>query len=116
MTRKLFGMVLCAVLSVVAFGQNATTSVRGNVTDPTGAFVQGATVTLTKRRRRSARTQTVGKNGDYNFVELQPAAYTISVAACRFWNAESASRIAGKPTCDNQLQTDGRIRRPRQSK
>jgi hypothetical protein len=42
MTRKLFGMILCAVLSVVAFGQNATTSVRGTVTDPTGAFLQGA--------------------------------------------------------------------------
>ena len=29
MTRKLIGMVLCVVFSVVAFGQNATTSVRG---------------------------------------------------------------------------------------
>ena len=81
MTRKLFGVVLCSVLSVIAFGQNATTSVRGTVTDPTGAFVQGATVTLTNTTTQVSQEQKVGKNGEYNFVNVQPATYTIS----RLW-------------------------------
>jgi hypothetical protein len=84
MMRKLFGMVLCLVLSVVAFGQNATTSVRGTITDSTGAVVQGATVTLTNVTTRTSQEQKVGKNGDYNFVDLQPATYTISVAYTGF--------------------------------
>ena len=84
MTRKLLGMVLCAVLTAVAFGQNATTSVRGIVTDPTGATVQDATVVLTNTATQVSQEQKAGKNGEYNFVELQPATYKISVAAAGF--------------------------------
>lgn len=84
MTRKLLGMILCAVLTGVAFGQNATTSVRGIVTDPTGATVQGATVTLTNVTTQVTQEQKAGKNGEYNFVDLQPATYTISVASSGF--------------------------------
>jgi DNA/RNA endonuclease YhcR with UshA esterase domain len=84
MTRKLLGMVLCAVLTAVAFGQNATTSVRGIVTDPTGATVQDATVVLTNTTTQVSQEQKAGKNGEYNFVELQPATYKISVAAAGF--------------------------------
>lgn len=108
MTRKLFGMVFCAILSVVAFGQNATTSVRGNVTDPTGAFVQGATVTLTNLTTQTAQTQTVGKSGDYNFVELQPAAYTLSVAASGFGTqTQQVELLVSQPATINFKLTVG---------
>src|SRR5258707_3203699 len=95
MTRKLFGMVLCAVLSVVAFGQNATTSVRGTVTDPTGAFVQGATVTLTNTTTHVSQEQKVGKNGEYNFVNVRPAAYALSVVASGFGKVEHQTELLG---------------------
>jgi hypothetical protein len=84
MNRTLLGIVLCAFLSAVAFAQNATTSVRGTVTDPSGAVVQGATVTLTNTTTQMSLEQRVGKNGEYNFVELQPATYIISVAYTGF--------------------------------
>jgi hypothetical protein len=93
MTRKLFGMVLCAILSVVAFGQNATTSVRGTVTDPTGAFVQGATVTLTNATTHMSQEQKAGKNGEYNFVNVQPAEYTVSVVAAGFGKIEQQTEL-----------------------
>ena len=93
MTRKLFGMVLCAVLSVVAFGQNATTSVRGTVSDPTGAVVQGATVTLTNLTTQVSQQQKVAKNGEYNFVELQPATYMISVTASGFGKLDQQTEL-----------------------
>jgi hypothetical protein len=93
MTRKVFGVVLCAVLSLVAFGQNATTSVHGTVTDPTGAFVQGATITLTNTTTHVILEQKVGKNGEYNFVNVQPAEYTISVVAAGFGKAEQQTEL-----------------------
>jgi hypothetical protein len=86
-------MVLCAVFSVVAFGQNATTSVRGTVTDPTGAVVQAATVTLTNMTTQVSQEQKVGKNGEYNFVELQPATYTITVTASGFGKLEQQAEL-----------------------
>jgi hypothetical protein len=93
MTRKVFGMVLCAVLSAVAFGQNATTSVRGIVTDPTGAFVEGATVTLTNTTTHAILEQKAGKNGEYNFVNVQPAQYLISVVAAGFGKLEQQTEL-----------------------
>ena len=108
MMRKLFGMVLCAVLSVVAFGQNATTSVRGTVTDSTGAVVQGATVTVTNATTRTSQEQKVGKNGDYNFVDLQPASYTISVAYTGFGTqTREAELLVSQPATINFKLTVG---------
>ena len=49
MKRSLWGWVLFCILSTatLAFGQIATTSLRGVIKDPTGALVPGATITLT---------------------------------------------------------------------
>jgi hypothetical protein len=88
MTRKLLSLAVCMVFSVVAVAQNATTSVRGTVTDSTGAVLQSATVTLTNMTTQVIQKQTAGKNGDYNFVELQPATYRISVDASGFGTQE----------------------------
>ena len=84
MIRKLLGVSLCVVLSIAASAQNATTSVRGNVTDPSGAILPGATVTLTNTTSQVSERHTTGKNGDYSFVELQPADYLITVSAQGF--------------------------------
>src|SRR5882757_4656668 len=93
MTRKLFGIAFCAVLSITALAQNATTSVRGTVTDPTGAVVQGATVTLTNTTTHVSQEQNVGKNGEYNFVNVHPAAYALSVVASGFGKVEQQTEL-----------------------
>jgi len=93
MIHKLLGIVVCMVLSVAAFAQNATTSVRGIVTDPTGAVVQGATVILTNTVTQLSQQQKVGKNGEYNFVDLQPATYTISATAAGFGKLEQQTEL-----------------------
>jgi hypothetical protein len=72
MTRKVFEVFFCAVLSVVAFGQNATTSVRGTIADPTGAFVQGATVTLTNTTMQVSQGQKVGKTANITSSTFDP--------------------------------------------
>ena len=63
--RTWLGVVLALFgsFSLAAYGQNATTSLRGVVTDPSGAFVPGATVTLLAERRPDAVTFSVTDQG-----------------------------------------------------
>ena len=108
MMRKLRGIVFCLFFSVVAFAQNATTSVRGTVTDPTGAVVQGATVSLTNLTTQTSLEQTVEKNGEYNFVNIQPATYKISVTSNGFATQnKEIELLVSQPTTLNFKLTVG---------
>ena len=83
--RRLLAVYLTFLLAAAAaLGQNATTSVRGVVTDSTGALVPTATVTLTNRESRQAMTKKVNANGEYSFTQLEPAAYIITATAPGF--------------------------------
>lgn len=108
MIRKLFGVSLWAVLSVAAFAQNATTSVRGIVTDSSGAILQGATVTLTNMTTHFSQRHLVGKGGEYSFVELQPADYLITASAEGFGALEKQTHLlVSQPTTLNFALTVG---------
>jgi len=80
--------VALAVLSLfvcsLGFAQTATTSLRGTITDPKGAVVQGATVTLANASTGFSRTTKSAADGVYQFLEVPPAAYTLSIAAPGF--------------------------------
>lgn len=78
--RTLFcvGMFLVLNGSSVAWGQ-ATTSLRGTVTDPSGAAVPKAMVILTNVDVNAPRTATTGSQGDYNFPSLPPGNYRLLV-------------------------------------
>src|ERR1700687_2950388 len=71
----------------VAWGQ-ATTSIRGTVTDSSGGHVGGASVTLTNPESKSVRTATTGDDGGYQFLFLPPGTYTLDVAATGFQKYE----------------------------
>jgi hypothetical protein len=80
--------ILILVLSVqslagVAWGQ-ATTSLRGTVTDSSGGYVGGASVTLTNPESKIVRTATTADDGGYQFLFLPPGTYTLDVAATGF--------------------------------
>ncbi len=79
--RSFMMLVLFLVAGIPMFAQNATTSVRGTVTDQTGATVVGAAVTLTDLSSHNQRTQAAGKNGEYIFEQVLPAKYAIEVTA-----------------------------------
>lgn len=55
-----------------------TGSVRGNVTDQSGAGIGGATVGMTATGQ-AARSTTTGSDGVYSFNAIPPGAYTIAV-------------------------------------
>jgi hypothetical protein len=84
MTRKLLTILFAIVFTSVAWSQNATTSLRGTVTDPTGALVSTATVTLTNTVTKQTQTVPVGKSGEYSFEQVVPAKYTITATASGF--------------------------------
>jgi hypothetical protein len=74
----------------IAWGQ-ATTSIRGTVTDSSGGYVAGASVTLTNPESKIVRTATTGDDGGYQFLFLPPGTYTLDVAATGFQKYEQTS-------------------------
>jgi hypothetical protein len=94
MSSKLSSKILCFVLrftlcasllclSGPAFGQfNASLS--GTVQDSTGAIVPDATVTLTNPATQQVRTTQTTAEGVYQFNQLPPAHYKLSVTATGF--------------------------------
>ncbi|HEX3987575.1 MAG TPA: carboxypeptidase regulatory-like domain-containing protein [Acidobacteriaceae bacterium] len=59
-------------------------SLRGTVSDPSGAVIPGATVTLTNKDTNRTQTATSDGSGIYTFNSLGPASYSLMVAATGF--------------------------------
>jgi hypothetical protein len=70
--------------ALTSYGQEFRGSITGTVSDPNGAAVAGATVTL--RNTETNVTQTVNTNdsGAYNFPLVQPGTYTVSATGSGF--------------------------------
>src|SRR5438874_10871136 len=74
MMKKFFMFVAAlslALFATSAFAQSTTTgSIEGMVTDPNGAAVKGATVTVTSPNLISPQTATTGDNGRFQILSL----------------------------------------------
>jgi len=70
-----------------AMAQTATASVYGDVTDPQGASVVGAKVSLTNVGTQAVRSATTDDTGRYQFVGLQPGRYNLRVELAGFRTA-----------------------------
>ena len=66
------------------YAQEARGSISGRVTDPSGAIVPSATVTVTNTATNSARRLTTNDTGYYEANLLEPSSYTVSVEAQGF--------------------------------
>ncbi len=67
-----------------AFAQTSTTSLRGTILDPGGAVVPDAEVTLSNPEIGVALATHSDKDGFYQFREVRPSTYTLSVNAPGF--------------------------------
>jgi hypothetical protein len=86
-------LLLCTLISCsVALAQTAATSLRGIVHDPSGALVPGATVTLTNKSIDKTLSAVTNDAGFYQFQQIPPAQYLISVTASGF---AAQSKTAG---------------------
>ncbi|HXY38656.1 MAG TPA: carboxypeptidase-like regulatory domain-containing protein, partial [Vicinamibacteria bacterium] len=77
---RLFLAAVVLLLAVPAFAQRFTASIRGTVTDNTGAVVPGATVKLTNQGTGVAREVVTNTAGNYSFADLQVGTYSVEVA------------------------------------
>jgi len=90
MTRKLrLAITLLPVLLVAApraaFSQAPTAgSLAGTITDPSGAVIPGAKVTITRPDTGFSQTVTSNSAGAYTFPALQTGQYTVRVSASGF--------------------------------
>jgi outer membrane receptor protein involved in Fe transport len=89
MIRQLSLRLLCVTIltlfaAPLVMAQNESGTITGAVTDPTGAVVPGAAVTIVDLGTNTIRTAKTGPNGEYTFSTLRPSHYKISVTAAGF--------------------------------
>ena len=77
--------MICLVLFMndMAWGQ-ASTSLRGTVTDPTGSTVAGAEIVLANTESKVERHAITTDEGEYQFLFLPPGVYTLTITAQGF--------------------------------
>ncbi len=79
-----FRLAASAVLwgsAILAAAQGPNTSLRGTVSDASGAVIQGAQVSLVNTENGLAQTRTADAGGVFQFPQLLPGNYTVNVAA-----------------------------------
>ena len=84
-------LALAATLSLAA--QTTTARLTGVVTDPSGAVLANATVTLTNRATGQIRTVQTNGEGLYVAVSLPPAAYDVAVTANGFSSTQQKNLV-----------------------
>jgi hypothetical protein len=84
-----FGLALAP-----AWGQSTTSGdVTGTITDPSGAAIPGAKVTLTSRSTGNVISTTTSATGNYRFSLLPPGAYTLNATATGFAPQKTAVQV-----------------------
>src|ERR1700680_4601332 len=104
-------LVLCALLlglSSQAFGQNAT--VVGTITDPSGAAVANATITITHTETGQAYHFTSNSDGQFVAPDLPIGHYNVKVEASGFKVAEQKGvvlQVGDRTRLDYQMSVGG---------
>lgn len=93
-----------AVFLLFAPGAHAqfNANLRGTVSDPSGAVVPGATVTLTNKDTNQSQTAKTDASGIYTFNSLGPANYSLTVSATGF-KGKTLSQVQITPEQANTI-------------
>src|SRR6267142_1311446 len=101
--RKLaISLGLVILYSALAFGQSTYGSITGSVTDPSGAAISGANITLTNTGTSEKHTQTTSDQGTYSFVNVIPGEYRLDIEKTGF-------KHSSHPNVVVQVQLDTHI-------
>jgi Carboxypeptidase regulatory-like domain len=96
-------LLLTALFAVQMLGQTIVTGdVTGTVTDPSGAVVSGATVTLKSADSGTTQTTTTNQTGAFRFALLKPGEYKLAISQKGFKSVSQTVQIAiGQVTTAN---------------
>jgi hypothetical protein len=86
-----FFVMVCLFSASVVFGQTGTTSLRGTVSDKSGASVAGATILLVNTAQALEREISSGNSGEYEFLAVPPGTYTLTVEKDAFRKYEQSN-------------------------
>src|SRR5436853_7725113 len=97
MRPRTFAIVVVALLILasggVVWSQTVQGVITGTITDPTGAVVPGATVTITNVGTNISQTTTTGSDGSYRFPLVPPGTYTIEIKAANFGGVRASGIV-----------------------
>ena len=77
-------LIAIAFAVACAVAQTPTGTVQGTVTDPTGAAIQSATITVVHNSTNEAHTVTTDASGRFILPFVEPGTYNVSVEAKGF--------------------------------
>jgi len=100
---KHFAFLLgCLACPLLVWSQTGLTSLRGAVTDSSGAILAGAEVRLEEPTTGFHAIQSTDQSGAYEFPQIPPGKYTITVTKAGFGNqAKSAELLVSQPATIN---------------
>ena len=104
------GVCLFTLTLQPAWGQAVYGSILGTVTDPQGAAVTNAKVTVTDQRKGTSDTTTTNDSGNYSVTHLIPDVYTVRVESAGFKASEQKDVIVEADAAANvpiQFQVGG---------
>lgn len=101
-------LLLFASLAATSHSQTATTSLRGNVTDSTGAVIPRVEVTLTESAIGFTQRHQTDDKGEYSFQQIPPGSYQIKINAGGFnEQTEKVQLLVNQPATINITLTVG---------
>ncbi|MGH9534938.1 MAG: carboxypeptidase regulatory-like domain-containing protein [Terriglobales bacterium] len=83
-SRALVTALVAFAVVVTGWSQGGSASLNGRVTDPSGAAIPGARVTLLRPATQLSRAVTTNAQGGYEFPALPPGVYQVTVRAHGF--------------------------------
>ncbi|MBS1814173.1 MAG: TonB-dependent receptor [Acidobacteria bacterium] len=81
---RLFAAIALFLLAVPLAQAQFRTAIQGTVTDPTGAVIPGATLTLLDKQTNQAVTAKTNEAGIYNFNALPPSSFQLTATMTGF--------------------------------
>jgi hypothetical protein len=85
---------VCLLGTIPAWAQSISTgTVAGTITDPSGAVVAGATVTLTDTSTNISRAVTTNPAGRYFFADTAPGTYNVAVSKAGFSTVKAEKQV-----------------------
>src|SRR5579883_2533286 len=89
--RSLFVLIACT--ACLCLGQIITSSIVGTITDPTGAAIPGAKVTIVQAETGFTRTVAANSLGEYRVVRIPAGTYTLTVEMIDSQTTEKSGQV-----------------------